>query len=80
MAFNLLSLSLFFFLINLSFKSQLSEISLTFIAPETNLVWVCFSMHRKANLLTLDYGKGKCNIYGRAKQGERATNAQNIPQ
>ena len=71
---------LFFFLINLSFKSQLSEISLTFIAPEPDLVWVCFFVHRKADLLTLDYGEGKCSIYGGAKQGERATNAQNIPQ
>ena len=68
------------FLVNLSFKSQLLEISLTFIAPESNLVWVHFSMHRKANLLTLGYGKGKCSIYGGAKQGERVTNAQNVPQ
>ena len=62
-------LSFFSFLINLTFKSQLSEISLTFIAPEPDLVWVCFFMHRKADLLTLDYGEGKCSIYGGAKQG-----------
>ena len=74
------SLSHACFLVNLSLKSQLLDFSLTFIAPESNLVWVHFSMHRKADLLTLGCGKRKCSIYGGAKQGERVTNAQNVPQ
>ena len=39
--------------------------------------WICSPTRSKASLLTPGCGEGKCSVYCRARQGERAARAEN---